>query len=118
MEICAARSSTREVRSSTCSGGSVPQPNETTDEGAAPDVNAAPRCGWSQSSEAVEAALGARRQWEAVPLNEKIDVFLKAGDLAAGPYRPRLMAATMLGQGKTVFQAEIDAAAELADFFR
>lgn len=69
-------------------------------------------------AEAVEAALGARRQWEAVPLNEKIDVFLKAGDLAAGPYRPRLMAATMLGQGKTVFQAEIDAAAELADFFR
>jgi len=47
-----------------------------------------------------------------------VDIFLKAGDLVATKYRSQLNAATMLGQGKTVFQAEIDAACELADFFR
>ena len=45
-------------------------------------------------------------------------MFVKAGDLVATKYRYKLMSATMLGQGKTVYQAEIDAAAELADFFR
>lgn len=51
-------------------------------------------------------------------MREKVDIFLKAGDLVATKYRSQLNAATMLGQGKTVFQAEIDAACELADFFR
>lgn len=60
----------------------------------------------------------ARRDWENVPLQQKVDMFIKAGDLAATKYRFKLMSATMLGQGKTVFQAEIDAAGELADFFR
>ena len=60
----------------------------------------------------------ARRDWENVPLQQKVDMFVKAGDLAATKYRYKLMASTMLGQGKTAFQAEIDAAAELADFLR
>jgi len=67
---------------------------------------------------AIEVAVKARRDWENVPLQQKVDMFVKAGDLAATKYRYKLMASTMLGQGKTAFQAEIDAAAELADFLR
>lgn len=69
-------------------------------------------------NKAKDVALESQSKWEKVPLNDKIDIFLKAGDLAANKYRSQLCAATMLGQGKTVFQAEIDAACELADFFR
>lgn len=53
-----------------------------------------------------------------MPWNDKAAIFLKAADLVAGKYRYELMAATMLGQGKNAWQAEIDTAAELADFFR
>jgi len=67
---------------------------------------------------AIDVSLKARRDWENIPLQTKVDMFIKAGDLVATKYRFKLMSATMLGQGKTVFQAEIDAAAELADFFR
>lgn len=67
---------------------------------------------------AINASLKARNTWEKVPLNRKVDIFLKAGDLVSTKYRSQLNASTMLGQGKTVFQAEIDAACELADFFR
>ena len=56
--------------------------------------------------------------WDAVPLEEKISMFLRAADLVSGKYRMKLNAATMLGQAKTVIQAEIDSAAELADFLR
>jgi 1-pyrroline-5-carboxylate dehydrogenase len=59
-----------------------------------------------------------KESWDAVPLQEKISMFLRAGDLVSGKYRMKLNAATILGQSKTVIQAEIDAAAELADFFR
>ena len=68
--------------------------------------------------QAIDAALKARKEWERIPLNQKVDIFLKAGDLVSTKYRAQLNAATMLGQGKTVFQAEIDSAGELADFFR
>ena len=67
---------------------------------------------------AIDVSLSVRRDWEKVPLNKKVDIFLKAGDLVSNKYRSQLNAATMLGQGKTAFQAEIDAACELADFFR
>lgn len=67
---------------------------------------------------AIEAALEARKQWAAIDWQDRAAVFLKAADLLAGPWRPVLNAATMLGQSKTVFQAEIDAACELIDFFR
>ncbi|EFX90041.1 hypothetical protein DAPPUDRAFT_300095 [Daphnia pulex] len=67
---------------------------------------------------AIGVSLKARSTWEKVPLNKKVDIFLKAGDLVSTKYRSQLNASTMLGQGKTVFQAEIDAACELADFLR
>ncbi len=68
--------------------------------------------------QAIEAALGAKEKWAALPWEHRAAIFLKAADLLAGPYRQKLNAATMLGQSKNAFQAEIDAACELADFFR
>ncbi|KAF5364065.1 hypothetical protein D9756_000167 [Leucocoprinus leucothites] len=69
-------------------------------------------------AKAVDGALKAKTIWENLPWNDRAAIFLKAADLASGKYRYKLMAATMLGQGKNVWQAEIDAAAELTDFFR
>lgn len=68
--------------------------------------------------QAIEAALAARTYWAEMPWEHRAAIFLKAADLLAGPYRARLNAATMLGQSKNAFQAEIDAACELIDFFR
>src|SRR5262249_39326534 len=56
--------------------------------------------------------------WSSCSYAERAAVFLRAADLLAGPWRARLNAATMLGQSKSVYQAEIDAAAELVDFWR
>jgi 1-pyrroline-5-carboxylate dehydrogenase len=67
---------------------------------------------------AVDAAMKAQKQWAALPWEHRIGVFLKAADLLSGPYRATLNAATMLGQSKTAYQAEIDAACELIDFWR
>ena len=67
---------------------------------------------------AVEAAVGAAPMWRDLPFDERAAVLLRAADLLAGPWRPTLVAATMLGQSKSVFQAEIDAACELIDFLR
>jgi 1-pyrroline-5-carboxylate dehydrogenase len=67
---------------------------------------------------AIQAALDARKKWAAMDWHERVSVFIKASDLLAGPWRSTLNAATMLGQSKNAFQAEIDAAAELVDFFR
>ena len=67
---------------------------------------------------AVEAALRAAPAWRDLPFDERAAVLLRAADLLAGPWRDRLNAATMLGQSKTCYQAEIDAACELADFWR
>jgi 1-pyrroline-5-carboxylate dehydrogenase len=67
---------------------------------------------------AIEAALKAREYWAKLAWHDRLSVFLKAADLLSGPWRDTLNAATMLGQSKNVFQAEIDAAAELIDFFR
>jgi len=69
-------------------------------------------------TQAIDAALAARPAWSALPWQERAAIFLKAADLLAGPYRARLNAATMLGQSKNAFQAEIDAACELIDFLR
>ena len=69
-------------------------------------------------TQAIEAALAARPAWSTLPWQERAAIFLKAADLLAGPYRARLNAATMLGQSKNAFQAEIDAACELIDFLR
>jgi 1-pyrroline-5-carboxylate dehydrogenase len=67
---------------------------------------------------AIDAALGAKQAWANLPWQDRAAIFLKAADLLAGPFRDRMNAATMLAQSKNVFQAEIDAACELIDFFR
>jgi len=67
---------------------------------------------------AIEAAAAAKGAWERLPWEDRAAVFLKAADLLAGPYRYAVNAATMLGQSKTVYQAEIDAACELTDYLR
>ncbi|HEX6493385.1 MAG TPA: aldehyde dehydrogenase family protein, partial [Candidatus Dormibacteraeota bacterium] len=67
---------------------------------------------------AIDAALAARAGWAATPWEARAAVLLRAADLLAGPWRDRLNAATMLGQSKTVHQAEIDSACELIDFWR
>jgi 1-pyrroline-5-carboxylate dehydrogenase len=67
---------------------------------------------------ALEAASAAKPAWAAMPWQERAAIFLKAGELLAGPWRERINAATMLGQSKTAHQAEIDAACELVDFLR
>ena len=67
---------------------------------------------------AIDAALEAREEWAAMPWHQRVAIFLKAADLLAGPFRAKINAATMLAQSKNVFQAEIDAACELIDFFK
>jgi 1-pyrroline-5-carboxylate dehydrogenase len=67
---------------------------------------------------AIDAATKAKREWADLPWEERAAVFLRAGELLAGPWRDRVNAATMLGQSKTAHQAEIDAACETIDFFR
>jgi 1-pyrroline-5-carboxylate dehydrogenase len=67
---------------------------------------------------AIDAALRAKPEWEMMRWEDRAAIFLKAADLIAGPYRATINAATMLGQGKNVYQAEIDAACEFADFLR
>lgn len=67
---------------------------------------------------AIDKALTAKQQWQDMPFHDRASIFLRAAELVTGKYRFELLAATMLGQGKNAWQAEIDAAAELADFFR
>lgn len=67
---------------------------------------------------AIKAALSAKKNWEKLPWEQRAAIFLKAADLIAGPYRAKLNAATMLGQSKNVFQAEVDSACEIVDFLR
>ncbi len=67
---------------------------------------------------AIEAAQNAKKEWAAMPWHERIAIFLRAAELLAGPYRYKINAATMIGQSKNPFQAEIDSACELIDFFR
>jgi 1-pyrroline-5-carboxylate dehydrogenase len=72
----------------------------------------------ADAMEAIDAALAAAPRWTELGFEQRAAVFLRAADLLAGPWRDTLNAATMLGQGKTVQQAEIDAACELIDFWR
>ena len=72
----------------------------------------------ADATEAIDAALAAAPGWADLGFEQRATVFLRAADLLAGPWRDTLNAATMLGQGKTVQQAEIDAACELIDFWR
>jgi 1-pyrroline-5-carboxylate dehydrogenase len=76
------------------------------------------RASRSHVSQAIDAAIAARREWGNWAWEDRAAVFLKAAELLATTWRSTLNAATMLGQSKTVFQAEIDAACELIDFLR
>ncbi|MDX1752172.1 delta-1-pyrroline-5-carboxylate dehydrogenase [Salinimicrobium sediminis] len=67
---------------------------------------------------AINAALEAREKWANLAWEQRAAVFLKAAELIAGPYRYKINAATMIGQSKNIFQAEIDSACELIDFLR
>ncbi|MFA5537476.1 MAG: aldehyde dehydrogenase family protein, partial [Bacillota bacterium] len=67
---------------------------------------------------AIEAAMEAKAEWDNTPWEHRVAVFLKAAELLTGPWRATMNAATMLGQSKTVYQAEIEAVCELADFLR
>jgi 1-pyrroline-5-carboxylate dehydrogenase len=72
----------------------------------------------AQVEQAIAAALEARKSWVYMPWKQREAIFLRAASLIAGPYRQAINASTMLGQSKTVHQAEIDAACEFADFLR
>ncbi|QNK81722.1 L-glutamate gamma-semialdehyde dehydrogenase [Nakamurella sp. PAMC28650] len=72
----------------------------------------------SDAADAVKAAADAAPGWRALSFDDRAAVILRAADLLTGPWRARINAATMLGQAKTAYQAEIDAACELADFWR
>jgi 1-pyrroline-5-carboxylate dehydrogenase len=68
--------------------------------------------------QAIAAAAAARREWAAWPWEDRVAVLLRAAELLATTWRPTINAATMLGQSKTAFQSEIDAASEMIDFWR
>lgn len=72
----------------------------------------------SHVEQAINAALGAKEAWSNLDWEHRASIFLKAADLIAGPYRAKINAATMLGQSKNIYQAEIDAACEFIDFLR
>ena len=76
------------------------------------------KAGTKEVNMAIDAALEARNKWADMPWEHRAAIFLKAADLLAGPWRSTINAATMLGQSKTVYQSEIDAACELIDFWR
>lgn len=74
--------------------------------------------GEAELRQAMDGAVAARDAWANMPWEQRASIFLKAADLLAGPWRDRVNAATMLGQSKTAYQAEIDSACELIDFLR
>ncbi|XP_041835910.1 delta-1-pyrroline-5-carboxylate dehydrogenase, mitochondrial isoform X3 [Melanotaenia boesemani] len=69
-------------------------------------------------NKAIQASVAARREWDLKPVQDRAQILFKAADVISGPKRAEVLAKTMIGQGKTVVQAEIDAAPELIDFFR
>ena len=75
-------------------------------------------CGADEVNRAIKAAVGAQREWSEMAWTDRAAIFLRAADLLAGPWRDVINAATMLGQSKNAYQAEIDSACELIDFFR
>ena len=74
--------------------------------------------GPNETAQAIDAACRTAQEWSRTPWTVRAGIFLRAAELLSGPWRDRLNAATMLGQSKSVHQAEIDAAAELIDFWR
>lgn len=76
------------------------------------------QAGGAEVQQAIDSALAARSAWVALPWEQRVSIFLRAAELLAGPWRATLNAATVLGQSKTAYQAEIDSACELIDFLR
>ncbi|MBN2426378.1 MAG: L-glutamate gamma-semialdehyde dehydrogenase [Calditrichaceae bacterium] len=76
------------------------------------------KAGEKEIQQAIKSALKARNDWTAMSWDQRASIFLKAADLLAGPWRTTLNATAMLGQSKTAYQSEIDAIAELCDFWR
>jgi 1-pyrroline-5-carboxylate dehydrogenase len=76
------------------------------------------KAGKEEVEMAIKSALEAREQWAEMPWDQRASIFLKAAELLSGSWRTTINAATMLGQSKTCYQSEIDAVAELADFWR
>ena len=74
--------------------------------------------GAKEVQQAIDAAMEAREKWSKMSWEHRASIFLKAADLLAGPFRAKMNASTMIAQSKNVFQAEIDAACELIDFFK
>ena len=72
----------------------------------------------SHVNQAISTALDAKENWENMSWENRAGIFLRAAELIAGPYRSKINAATMIGQSKTIHQAEIDAACELIEFFK
>ena len=75
-------------------------------------------CNEQHVHKAINNSLSIKNEWTNTPWQKRASIFLKAAELRAGPYRSKINAATMIGQSKTIFQAEIDAACELVDFLK
>ena len=75
-------------------------------------------CDEKHVHEAINNSLSVKNNWTNTPWQDRASIFLRAAELIAGPYRSKINAATMIGQSKTIFQAEIDAACELVDFLK
>ena len=76
------------------------------------------KVGKAEVEMAIKAAMEAKKEWENIHWIERASIMMKAGELLSKKYRYKLNAATMLGQGKNAYQAEIDSACEAIDFFR
>lgn len=122
IKVAIAEQQAQHVRVPLIIGGELIHTEETVDILCPHDRNltlGSSSCATSDhAKQAVSAALSARELWRSVPWQSRVSVFLKAAELAAGPWRDRLNAATIAGQSKTVYQAEIDSACELVDFLR
>ena len=101
----------REVKTGRTAPLKVPHDHET-------NLGVYHQAGPKEVEAAIAASLSARRAWADLPWEERAAVLLKAADLLTGPWRTTMNGATILGQSKTVFQSEIEAACELADFWR
>ncbi|TPX34385.1 L-glutamate gamma-semialdehyde dehydrogenase [Synchytrium microbalum] len=96
---------------------------DSTQQQLVPFEHKTPLCTYHEADaatidQAIKTALAAKPKWEAMPFNDRAAIFLKAADLLSTKYRFKVLAATMFGQGKNAWQAEIDGAAELIDFWR
>ncbi|MFY0672759.1 MAG: L-glutamate gamma-semialdehyde dehydrogenase [Bacteroidia bacterium] len=76
------------------------------------------RGGAEQAKQAIDAAMAAKAEWAAMPWEHRLSIFMKAAELLTGPWRDRINASTMIAQSKNAYQAEIDAACELIDFWK